>query len=106
MAHFVPCKSSTDASQVDVLFFKEVVCLHGVLRFVTSDRDVKFIGHFWRTLWKLLRTFLQFSSAYHPQIDVQTEVVNIYLGNLLRSLVEHPKKWEFVISQAEFSYNS
>jgi hypothetical protein len=50
----------------------------------------KFVGHFWRTLWKKLGTELSFSSAYHPQTDGQTKVVNQILGYLLRSLViEH-----------------
>jgi hypothetical protein len=69
-------------------------------------RDTKFIGHFWRTLWKNLGTNLAFSSAYHPQIDRQTKVVNRSLRDLLRSLVtEHHSSWDNVLPQAEFVYN-
>jgi hypothetical protein len=49
---------------------------------------------------------LSFSSAYHPQMDGQTKVVNRILGDFLRSLVtEHHSQWDHILPQAEFAYN-
>jgi hypothetical protein len=88
------------------LFFREIVRLHGVPKTIVSDRDTKFVSYFWKTLMAKMGIKQLFSTAYHPQTDGQTEVVNRSLSTLLRVLIKpNLKNWEECIPHAEFAYN-
>ncbi|GJS79658.1 putative reverse transcriptase domain-containing protein [Tanacetum coccineum] len=106
MVHLIPCKKTTYAVNVAQVFFRDVYRLHGLPSSIVFDWDTRFLSHFWRSLWKMVNTQLNFSSAYHPLTDGQTEVVNRSLGNLLRYLVgDHVKAWDQKLCQAEFAHN-
>nr|GEX97698.1 transposon Ty3-I Gag-Pol polyprotein [Tanacetum cinerariifolium] len=106
MTHFVACHTTYDAVQVANLYFKEIVRIHGVPKTMVSDRDVKFLSHFWLMVWRNLGTKLKFSTSSHPQTDGQMEVTNRTLGSLLRALITtNLKQWEDLLPRAEFAYN-
>ena len=52
---------------------------------IFNDRDPIFTSYFWQELMKLQGIQLAMSSAYHPQIDGHTKVVNRSLKHYLRA---------------------
>jgi hypothetical protein len=86
-SHFYPIKHPFTASTIAQVFMDNIVKLHGTPKSIVSDRDEVFTSSFWSELFKLLKTDLKLSFAYHPQSDGQTERVNQYLEMFLRCAV-------------------
>jgi hypothetical protein len=84
-----------------------IVCLHGVLKKIVSDRGTQFTLRFWERLHETLDTQLHFSSTYHPQTDGQTERVNQILEDMLRACaLQYGRSWDKSLSYTMFSYNN
>ena len=88
------------------MYFSDIVRLHGVLKMIVSDCDVKFMSYFWKTLWGKLGTKLLFITTCHPQIDGQMEMVNRTISTLMRSMIKtNLCVWEECLLHVEFAYN-
>ena len=83
VAHLIPVKKNFTASDIARIFIKEIFRLHGLPKRIVSDRDAKFTSNFWTSLFKRIGTQLNFSTAYHPETDGQTERVNQVIEDIL-----------------------
>jgi hypothetical protein len=66
--HFFTIPSEYSTSQVEGIFFREVFRLHGLPRYIVSDRDNRFLNAFWQELLRLFGMEFTPSAGYHPQI--------------------------------------
>ncbi|GJU69765.1 putative reverse transcriptase domain-containing protein [Tanacetum coccineum] len=86
-AHFLPMRETDPMEKLMKLYIKEVVTRHGVPVSIISDHDGRFTSLFWKALHKALGTRLDISTAYHPQIDGQSERTIQNLEDILRACV-------------------
>ena len=73
LAHFLPVKSTYSATQYAKIFLYNIVSLNGIPVSIVSDRGLQFTSKFWHSFQDALRTQLNFSTAFHPQTDSQSE---------------------------------
>ncbi|GKC16521.1 putative reverse transcriptase domain-containing protein [Tanacetum coccineum] len=79
----------------------------GVPVLIISNRDHRFTSQFWQSLNKALGTQLDMSTAYHPQIDGQSERTIQTLKDMLRAcVIDFGKGWDRHLPLVEFSYNN
>jgi hypothetical protein len=106
-AHFIVLRHPYSAASVAKAFFEDIARLHGIPCSIVSGRDTVFTSAFWTELFKMTGTKLQMSSAFHPQLDSQSEVVNTVLTMYLHCLAgDRPKAWLQWLPWAKFCYNT
>ncbi|KAJ9566644.1 hypothetical protein OSB04_002610 [Centaurea solstitialis] len=106
-AHFLPIRESFSIDKLAQLYVDEIVMRHGVPISIISDRDSRFTSRFWQSLQAALGTSVDLSTAYHPQIDGQTERTIQTLEDMLRACVlEFGGSWDDHLPLVEFSYNN
>lgn len=107
MARFEPCGNDIDGPGLAKRFIRRIISQFGIPETIISDRGPQFTSSFWRTITARLGTSLNLSTAFRPQTDGQTEIVNGWLGQYLRSFTCYQQDdWCNYLPLAEFAYNT
>ncbi|WVZ53464.1 hypothetical protein U9M48_004403 [Paspalum notatum var. saurae] len=106
-AHFLPVRTTYNGAKLAQLYIENVVKLHGIPGRIVSIEGHEFTSKFWKSLQEAMGTKLDFSTAYHPPTDGQTERVNQVMEDMLRACaLTYGTNWEASLPFAEFSYNN
>jgi hypothetical protein len=106
MRHVIPATSLT-TDELAEAFITHVYRLHGAPDTIVSDRGSQFVSDFWRRLSSRLQTALHPSSAWHPQTDGQTEIINAAVNKYLRAFTSFAQDdWYDWLPLAEFAMNN
>ena len=106
-AHFVPFRNTWGSEQVATTIINHIFRYFGMPAGITSDRDKRFMGKYFKTICASLGIKQRLSSAHHPQTDGQTERLNQTLEQYLRCYVDQRQtNWVELLPVAEFAYNS
>jgi hypothetical protein len=106
MVIMIACKKNITAEAIAKIFFERVWVHFGIPHSIISDQDSKFLSTFWSIPSSMLDTNLTKSTAFHPQTDGQTKVVNRMIVHILRMYnSNHPRTWDESLPYVQHSYN-
>lgn len=106
-AHLLALSHPFTAIKVAQMYMSHVYKLHGFPKSIVFDRDKIFIGQLWSELMKAHGVQQKLSTAYHPQTDGHSEVLNRCLEGYLRCMChDTPLEWAKWLPPAKFWYNS
>lgn len=107
MSHFLPCTTEMSLSELADIMLANVWKLHGAPKSIVSDWGSVFISKLTESLNQQLGIAIHPSTAYHPQSDGQTEIVNKAVEQYLRHFVSYRQDdWTNHLPLAEFAYNN
>ena len=102
MAHLAAVPGPIDGKVTDMLFIDLVFRQHGFTLAIIFDREPRFTGKVWTSIFKVLGTSLGKSTVDYPPTDGQTELVNRVVDDVLRSVcAESPETWNSMLPVIE-----
>ena len=106
-AFFIPCTMKLSEKEAAKIFFNNIVCLVGLPIQIISDRDSRWKNDFWKEVCQYMGSRRALTTAYHPQADGQTEILNQTLEVALRAYINFDcNNWAELLPKIAFAYNN
>jgi len=103
----VPCQETIDAEGVAKLFKDRVFPFVGLPKKIISDRDPCFTSAFFKELCKQLEVLQNLSTAYHPQMDRQSEKTNQHVETALQIYCNYQQNdWAHWLPIVQYAINT
>ena len=103
-AFSIPCFKTTTAKDMARLYSQYIYRTRGAPESIVSDRGPQFISAFWEEFCRILGIKLKLSTAFHPQTDGQTEIMNQYLTQRLRPFVNYYQdNWSDLLPMMDYA---
>ena len=104
---FIPCNESINAENTAKLYATYVLPHYGLPTRIITDRDPHFTSTFSRELCCTLGITQNISTAYHPQMDGQSERTNQQLEQYLHIFIDyHQQNWASLLPLAQYTLNA
>jgi len=100
----LPCFKTTTAKDMARLYVDNIYRFYGAPESIVSDRGPQFISDFWNEFCRILGIKIKLSTAFHPQTDGQTEIMNQYLDQRLRPFVNYYQdNWSELLPMMDYA---
>ena len=107
MVHYKPVKVTINAPGLAEVIIVVVVRHHGLPDSIVTDQGSFFTSKFWLLLCYFLGIKRRLSTAFHPQMDGQTERQNSTMEAYLQAFINFKQNdWARLFSIMEFAYNN
>ena len=106
-AFFIPCDTKLTEKRAAQMFFNKIVTHVGLPKQIISDRDTRWRNLFWKEVCESMGSRRALTTAYHPQADGQTEILNQTIEVAIRAFInKNRNNWASVLPYLAFAYNN
>ena len=100
----VPCVNTVTAEDMAKSYVQYVYRYYGPPQSIVSDRGPQFVSQFWKEFCRILGIQLKLSTAFHPQTDGQTEIMNQYMDQRLRPFIDYfQDNWSELLPMMDYA---